>query len=122
MESVVQPRISACLTEAGDCYLKGMYDKCVQTFQLLCEEAKATPSLLEVCSVDKPVFCCVIENNILVSKGLVGIHCGVYYSIIIGRVVPFFSMFESAPEMQLELRCHLTGTMIATVCFIQKFM
>lgn len=72
MESLVQRRISDCLTEAGDCYLKGMYDKCVQTFQLLCEEAKPTRSLLEVCNVDKSVFCCLIENNILISKGLVG--------------------------------------------------
>lgn len=72
MESLVQRRIFDCLTEAGDWYLKGMYDKCVQTFLLLCEEAKATRSLLEVCSVDKCVFCCLIENNILVSKGLVG--------------------------------------------------
>jgi hypothetical protein len=72
MESLLQRRISDCLTEAGDFYLKGMYDKCVQTFQLLCEEAKATQSLLEVCSMDKCVFCCLIENNILVSKGLVG--------------------------------------------------
>jgi hypothetical protein len=72
MESLVQRRISDRLTEAGDCYLKGMYDKCVQTFQLLQEEAKATQSLLEVCNVDKRIFCCLIENNILVSKGLVG--------------------------------------------------
>lgn len=72
MESLVQSRISDCLIKAGDCYLKGMYDKCIQTLHLLYEEAKATHTLLEVCSVDKCVFCCLIENNILVSKGLVG--------------------------------------------------
>jgi hypothetical protein len=73
MESLVQSRICDRLAEANGFYLKGIYDKCVQTFRLICEEAKATQSLLEVCSVDKYVFRCLIENNILVSRGLVGI-------------------------------------------------
>jgi hypothetical protein len=73
MENLVQSRICDGLTEAVDFYFKGIYDKCIQTLHLLCEEAKATRSLLEVCDVDKYVFCCLTENNVLVSKGLVGI-------------------------------------------------
>jgi hypothetical protein len=72
MDSLVQRRITDYLTEADDHYFKGKYDKCVHTFQLLREELNATKSLLEVCSMDRCVFSCLIENNILTSKSLVG--------------------------------------------------
>jgi hypothetical protein len=73
MESSVQRRLSDYLTEADECYFKGKYDMCIHIFQLLREEVNMTKSLLEVCSMDKCVFSCIIENNILISKGLVGI-------------------------------------------------
>jgi mevalonate kinase len=73
MESSVQLRISHYLSEADECYLKGKYDKCEHTLRLLCDEVDATKSLLEVCSMKKCVFSCIIESNILISKGLVSI-------------------------------------------------
>jgi hypothetical protein len=73
MESSIQSRISHYLSEVDEYYLQGKYDKCEQTLRLVREEADATKSLLEVCSTKKCVFSCVIENNMLISKGLVSI-------------------------------------------------
>jgi hypothetical protein len=73
MESSIQSRISQYLLEADEYYLQGKYDKCEHTLCLLREEVDATKSLLEVCSMKKCVFSCVIENNMLISKGLVSI-------------------------------------------------
>jgi hypothetical protein len=73
MDSLLQSRIYDYLTQADDYYFKGKYDKCVHTFQQLREELRATKSLLEVCSLDAYVFICLIENNVIISKSLVGI-------------------------------------------------
>ena len=73
MESSIQLRISRYLSEADEYYLKGNYDKCEHTLRLLREEVDATKSLLEVCSMKKCIFSCIIESNILISKGLVSI-------------------------------------------------
>jgi hypothetical protein len=73
MESSIQLRISHYLSMADEYYLKGKYDKCEHTFCLLREEVDAAKSLLEVCGMKKCVFSCIIESNILISKGLVRI-------------------------------------------------
>jgi mevalonate kinase len=73
MESSIQLRISHYLSEADEYYLKGKFDECERTLRLLREEADATKSLLEICSMKKCVFSCIIESNILISKGLVSI-------------------------------------------------
>ncbi|PNF42453.1 hypothetical protein B7P43_G09355 [Cryptotermes secundus] len=106
MESLVQGRISDCLTKAGDCYLKGMYDKCIQTLQLLYEEAKATHSLLEVCSLDKCVFCCLIENNILVSKGLQALKWRLHdaYSAWNDLMQSFSDLHQQVKSLQMVYR------------------
>jgi hypothetical protein len=72
MNSAVKHRIPLYLTEAEDYYFKGTYDKCIHKFQLLREELNETKSLT-VCSMDKYAFSCLIDNNILISKSLVGI-------------------------------------------------
>ena len=73
MESSIELRISHYLSAADEYYSKGQYDKCEHTLRLLCEAVDATKSLLEVCSMKKCVFSCIIESNILISKGLVSI-------------------------------------------------
>ena len=73
MESSIQLRISRYLSEADEYYLKGKYDKCEHTLRLLREEVDATKSLSEVCNMKNCVFICIIESNILISKGLVSI-------------------------------------------------
>lgn len=94
MESSIQLRISQYLSEADEYYLKGKYDKCEHTLRLLREEVDATKSLLEVCSMKKCVFSCIIESNILISKGLVSILQRVV--IVIGSVPPQFSLRHSS--------------------------
>jgi hypothetical protein len=76
MDSSIQCRFSHYLSEADEYYLKGKYDKCEHTLRVLREEVVATKSLSEICSMDKCMFSCIIENNILISKGLVS--CNVY--------------------------------------------
>jgi hypothetical protein len=94
MESSIQLRISHYLSEADEYYLKGKYDKCEHTLRLLREEVDETKSLLEVCSMKKCVFSCIIESNILISKVLVSIMQRVV--IVIGSVPPQFSLRHSS--------------------------